>query len=253
MAEVRLQKYLAEAGVASRRKSEQLITEGHVSVNGVVVTELGTKVNEETDSVAVDGKQVQPEEKTVYLLMNKPVGYITTVEDTHNRKTVMDLLSGVKERVYPVGRLDADTRGLLLFTNDGEFAFRMTHPKFKMEKTYLAEVKGIISENELQQLRDGVELEDGLTAPAKVELLRRDKYRSVIELRIHEGKNRQVRRMCAAVNHEVLQLKRTEMGPLNLKGVAEGAYRHLTPQEAELLRRRLGLRNDSNVAESKGV
>lgn len=241
MAEERLQKYLAEAGVASRRKSEALITEGHVRVNGVIVRELGTKIDPLKDKVAVDGKAVSKEEKTVYLLLNKPAGYITTVEDTHNRKTVMDLLTGVSERVYPVGRLDNDTQGLLLFTNDGEFAYRMTHPKFKMEKTYVAEVKGSITEDELIRLREGVELEDGMTAPAKAELIRKDKYRSVIELRIHEGKNRQVRRMCAAVNHEVLTLKRTAVGPLNLKGVAEGTYRNLSASEVENLRKRLGM------------
>lgn len=241
MAEMRLQKYLAEAGVASRRKSEALITEGHVQVNGVIVRELGTKVDPEKDRVAVDGKLVKKEETLVYLLMNKPAGYITTVEDTHNRPTVMDLLTGVEERVYPVGRLDGDTKGLLLFTNDGEFAYRMTHPKFKMEKTYLADVKGIVTDAELQQLRDGVELEDGVTAPAKAELIKKDKYRSRIELRIHEGKNRQVRRMCAAVHHEVVDLKRTAMGPLDLKGVAEGSYRHLTPAEVTKLKSRLGL------------
>ena len=195
MAEERLQKYLASAGVASRRASEKLILEGKVAVNGKVVTELGTKVIPGKDKVTVDGKPVRTEEQLVYYLMNKPAGYLTTVKDTHDRPTVMDLLAGIPYRVFPVGRLDFETEGLLLLTNDGEFAYRMTHPKFKIKKTYLATVQGELTKERLQMLREGVELEDGKTAPAEVKVVRQEKHRTVVEITIHEGKNRQVRRM----------------------------------------------------------
>lgn len=241
--EERLQKYLAAAGVASRRASEKLILEGRVSVNGSIVKELGTKVLPGKDTVLVDGKPVKQEEKMVYLLMNKPAGYLTTVKDTHDRPTVMDLLIDVPYRVFPVGRLDFDTEGLLLLTNDGEFAYRMTHPKFKIKKTYLATVQGELTRERLQMLRDGVELEDGKTAPAEVNIVRQEKYRTVVEITIHEGKNRQVRRMFKAVKNPVLELKRITVGSLNLKGVGVGEYRHLTADEVQKLCQRLGMQH----------
>ena len=241
MAEERLQKYLAAAGVASRRASEVLILEGRVAVNGVVVQELGRKVVPGQDKITVDGKPVQQEEQMVYLLMNKPAGYVTTVKDTHQRHTVMELLTGVSCRVFPVGRLDFETEGLLLFTNDGEFAYRMTHPKFKMMKTYIATVRGNVTEDRLQMLRNGVQLEDGMTAPAEVHVIRRENHKTLVEISIHEGRNRQVRRMFQAVKNPVLDLKRISIGPLTLKGVAVGEYRALTDGELKKLGQRLGL------------
>ena len=241
MAEERLQKYLAAAGVASRRASETLILEGRVAVNGKVVKELGTKVTPGKDKVTVDGKPVQTEEQLVYYLMNKPAGYLTTVKDTHDRPTVMDLLTGIPYRVFPVGRLDFETEGLLLLTNDGEFAYRMTHPKFKIKKTYLATVQGELTKERLQMLRNGVELEDGKTAPAEVNIVRQEKHRTVVEITIHEGKNRQVRRMFKAVKNPVLELKRINVGGLTLKGVGSGEIRSLTAEEVQKLTQRLGM------------
>lgn len=241
MTEERLQKYLAAAGVASRRASEILIKEGRVSVNGKVIRELGTKVIPGKDKIMVDGKQVQQAEQLVYLLMNKPAGYLTTVKDTHDRLTVMDLIKDVPERVFPVGRLDYETEGLLLLTNDGEFAYRMTHPKFKLVKTYVAVVQSKLTKERLELLRNGVTLEDGKTAPAEVRILRQENHKTVVEISIHEGKNRQVRRMFKAVKNPVLELKRVSVGPLTLKGVNPGEYRRLTVDELHKLGQRLGL------------
>ena len=247
MAEERLQKYLASAGVASRRASEKLILEGKVAVNGKVVKELGTKVIPGKDKVTVDGKPVRTEEQLVYYLMNKPAGYLTTVKDTHDRPTVMDLLAGIPYRVFPVGRLDFETEGLLLLTNDGEFAYRMTHPKFKIKKTYLATVQGELTKERLQMLREGVELEDGKTAPAEVKVVRQEKHRTVVEITIHEGKNRQVRRMFKAVKNPVLELKRINVGGLTLKGVGSGEIRSLTDEELQKLTQRLGMHRNTKA------
>lgn len=241
MTEERLQKYLASAGVASRRASETMIQEGRVAVNGKVIRELGTKIVPGKDQVTVDGKPVQPEEKLVYLLMNKPAGYITTAKDTHNRPTVLDLVADVPYRVFPVGRLDYETEGLLLLTNDGEFAYRMTHPKFKMMKTYVAVVQGVLTPERLDMLQNGVQLEDGKTGPAKVRILRKENHKTVVEISIHEGKNRQVRRMFKAVKNPVLELKRISVGTLTLKGVNPGEYRYLNDDELKKVGQRLGL------------
>ena len=241
MTEERLQKYLASAGVASRRASETMIQEGRVAVNGKVIRELGTKIVPGKDQVTVDGKPVQPEEKLVYLLMNKPAAYITTAKDTHNRPTVLDLVADVPYRVFPVGRLDYETEGLLLLTNDGEFAYRMTHPKFKMMKTYVAVVQGVLTPERLDMLQNGVQLEDGRTGPAKVRILRKENHKTVVEISIHEGKNRQVRRMFKAVKNPVLELKRISVGTLTLKGVNLGEYRYLNDDELKKVGQRLGL------------
>ena len=241
MTEERLQKYLASAGVASRRASKTMIQEGRVAVNGKVIRELGTKIVPGKDQVTVDGKPVQPEEKLVYLLMNKPAGYITTAKDTHNRPTVLDLVADVPYRVFPVGRLDYETEGLLLLTNDGEFAYRMTHPKFKMMKTYVAVVQGVLTPERLDMLQNGVQLEDGRTGPAKVRILRKENHKTVVEISIHEGKNRQVRRMFKAVKNPVLELKRISVGTLTLKGVNLGEYRYLNDDELKKVGQRLGL------------
>ncbi|MBR5318123.1 MAG: rRNA pseudouridine synthase [Peptococcaceae bacterium] len=249
MEQERLQKYLASAGVASRRASETLMKEGRVSVNGKIVTELGTKVTPGVDKVLVDGKPVQQEEELVYILMNKPAGYVTTVKDTHDRMTVMDLLTDVPYRVFPVGRLDFETEGLLLLTNDGEFAYRMTHPKFKMVKTYVATVQGNVTDERLAMLRNGVQLEDGMTAPAQVNIIRRENHKTVVEIAIHEGRNRQVRRMFKAVKNPVLELKRISIGPLTLKGVGVGEYRYLQGAELKKTGQRLGL----HLTDSRGT
>jgi len=228
----RLQKVLAQAGVASRRSCEELITEGRVQVNGVVIRELGTKVDPASDRIAVDGKMIK-QEKFVYILLNKPTGVITSLHDPQGRKIVRDLLTGIKERVYPVGRLDYDTSGLLLMTNDGELANRLAHPSFEIDKVYRAWVKGIPTPGEMRKLEEGVLLEDGMTAPAVAKLLEKDPARNQahIELTIHEGRNRQVRRMCEHIGHPVITLQRIRIGFLTLDQVKTGAYRHLAKDE----------------------
>ena len=230
----RLQKVMARRGVASRRECEELILAGRVTVNGETVRELGTKVNT-GDSITVDGKKLEEENARIYILLNKPKGYVTTVKDPEGRRTVMDLVSGVKDRIYPVGRLDYDTEGLLLLTNDGEMGFALTHPSHKVDKTYIAKVWGMPSREALEALGRGVKLEDGMTAPAQVKLLSRGRQ-SQVELIIHQGKKRQVRRMLQAVGHPVISLRRVRFGPLTLDGLAPGSYRHLTHKEITALR-----------------
>ena len=221
----RLQKVLARAGVASRRACEELIAEGRVTVNGVVAA-LGRRVNPAVDVVAVDGGLVPVAPGLVHYLLNKPVGVVSTAADPHARQTVVDLVPP-EPRVFPVGRLDADTEGLLVLTNDGELAHRLTHPSFGVEKEYLAHVDGDPSPSALRRLREGVELEDGLTAPARVARLEA----GVLRITIHEGRNRQVRRMCEAVGHPVRRLVRTRVGPLSDRRLKPGQWRLLEPAE----------------------
>ncbi|CEH29942.1 pseudouridine synthase [Aneurinibacillus migulanus] len=232
----RLQKIMAQAGVASRRKCEELIVSGRVKVNGVIIQELGYKADAARDEIEVDGKKIA-RENHVYFLLNKPTGYITSVTDPQGRKTVLDLMEGIEERIYPVGRLDYDTSGLLLLTNDGEFANRITHPRHELDKVYEAIVKGRMEEEALIRLRQGIELEDGMTAPADAVRLRfNEKSKTtLIQLTIHEGRNRQVRRMCEAVGHPVRRLKRVRLAFLTLEGVPEGGYRPLTAEEVTRL------------------
>lgn len=239
--EERLQKYLASCGVDSRRACEKLIAQGRVQVNGQVVTIQGTKVDPAVDQVTVDGKKVTIEEKSIYVLLNKPVGYVSTVKDPQNRPTVIDLLQDVQERVFPIGRLDYETEGLLLLTNDGELSYRMTHPKFKVVKTYIATIQGCVSSEKLDQLRNGVMLEDGKTKPAKIKVIRQGKYRTTIEIKIFEGRNRQIRRMCKVIGHPVLELRRTSVDKLTLEGVATGEYRYLNQDEILQLRAKVQL------------
>ncbi|MFD0867740.1 putative 16S pseudouridine synthase [Chlamydia abortus] len=233
----RLQKVLAQAGVASRRKCEEYITAGRVEVNDAVVTHLGVKVDPEQDEIKVDGRAIRLQKK-MYLLFNKPRGVITSVKDPEGRKVVTDFLKGIKERVYPVGRLDYDTEGLLLLTNDGEFANLLTHPKYHLPRTYLATVKGVPHGTVLEQLQQGVELDDGPTAPAEVEYhdIDPEKNQTVIQITIYEGRNRQVRRMFEAVHFPVLKLKRIQFGPILLAGLPRGKYRHLDKHEVEALK-----------------
>ncbi len=234
---VRLQKALAGAGVASRRVSEGLIREGRVSVNGQVVTALGVKVDLERDEVAVDGQPLRRRSELVHVMLNKPAGVITTARDPQGRTTVLHLVAGVGTRLFPVGRLDADTEGLLLLTNDGELAHRLLHPRFHVPKTYVAEVRGAIPEAVLTRLAKGIALEDGVTAPAEVRLIRRGRGTSVVELTLREGRKRQVKRMLAAVGYPVTALRRVAFGPLILGDLPVGAWRPLTREELEALGR----------------
>ena len=242
MAEERLQKIISQAGIASRRAAEKMILEGRVRVDGKVVCELGTKVNPAAHTISVDGRPIKGEEQHVYLLLNKPKGYLSTAKDDRGRRTVLDLLPEVKERVYPVGRLDNNTEGLLLITNDGTLMNGLLHPRFEVEKTYHAGVTGQLTEEKLQMLRDGLLLEDGMTAPAKVSLLpERERGLTRVSITIHEGRNRQVRRMFAAVGCDVKALKRVRFADLTLKGVARGHHRTLTQEEVSRLYRLAGL------------
>lgn len=232
----RLQKILAAAGVASRRKCEELITSGQVQVNGETVTALGTKADPAVDVITVNGRTIGAEKK-IYIMFNKPKGVITSASDPQGRKIVTDYLKGITERLYPVGRLDYDTEGLLLLTNDGDFAHLLTHPKHHVPKTYLATVKGVPHGTELEKLKDGVMLEDGMTAPAEVEYydVDPDGKQAVISITIHEGRNRQVRRMFEAIQHPVTKLKRISFGGLYLDNLKRGLYRHLSKEEVEEL------------------
>lgn len=233
----RLQKIMAQAGVASRRKCEELILSGVVAVNGETVNTLGVKVDPTTDTITVNGKPLLGEKK-VYLVMNKPKGVITSASDPQGRKIVSDFLPGIKERVYPVGRLDYDTEGLLLLTNDGEFANLLTHPSHHVPKTYWATVKGVPHGTSLEKLQNGIKLEDGMTAPAEVEYhdVDTEKNQATIVITIYEGRNRQVRRMFDAIKHPVIRLKRVKFGELQLQNLQRGKFRHLTEREIKELR-----------------
>ncbi len=236
---MRLHKYLAQCGVGSRRKAERLIMQGRVKVNGRVV-QPADSVDPENDVILVDEKPVRPIPLT-YILLNKPHGVVTTVKDTHGRRTVMECLSGIKARIYPVGRLDLDVEGALILTNDGELANRLMHPRYQVDKVYHAEVEGEVSPPTARRLEQGVELDDGTTAPAKCRILRAGKDSTVLELVLHEGRKREVKRMCAAVGHPVRQLRRVAIGVVSVNGMEPGQWRHLTPGEILSLRRLTGL------------
>lgn len=232
MEEIRLQKYLAEAGIASRRKAEELISQGKVKVNKQVVTELGTKIDPNKDKVEYEGKLVTKQEEKVYIILNKPIGYVTTAKDQFNRDSILDLVK-VKQRVVPVGRLDMYTSGALLLTNDGDFVYQVTHPKHEIEKTYTVTIKGVVLQEAVEQLRKGVKIEDYTTRPAKVKILRIDqeKKQSRLEITIHEGKNRQVRKMCEAVGHKVIALHRSRIAGIGVKDLPLGKWRYLKEKE----------------------
>ena len=232
--EERLQKYLANCGVASRRKCEEYILEGKVKVNGEIVTGLGTKINAEKDKVEFDGKTVKETNRNVYILLNKPIGYVSTADDQFGRDTVLDLVK-VKERIVPVGRLDMYTSGALILTNDGDFVYKVTHPKHEIEKTYTVTVKGIVQKNEVEQLRQGVQIEDYTTKPAKVKILKTDEDKDIsrLEITIHEGKNRQVRKMCEAIGRKVLALHRSKIGNIGVKDIELGKWRYLNEKEIQ--------------------
>ena len=220
MEQIRLQKYLADAGIASRRKAEELIKQGKVYVNGKIVNELGTKVTPNVDEIRYEGKKVEIEEKYIYILLNKPIGYVTTVKDQFNRDSVMDLVK-IRKRLVPVGRLDMYTSGALILTNDGEFVYKVTHPKHEIEKTYTVTIKGIIKKEEVKNLEIGVDIGEYITKPAKVKILKTDEEKNIsrLEIAIHEGKNRQVRKMCEAIGHSVLALHRSKIDGIGVKDI----------------------------------
>ena len=238
MEEVRLQKFLANQGVCSRRKAEEYITNGAVKVNGKVVTELGTKINPETDEIIFNGKKIESQSNTskVYILLNKPIGYVTTTKDQFDRDTVLDLVK-VKEKILPVGRLDMYTSGAIILTNDGDFIYKVTHPKYEIEKTYNATVKGIVTNEDISKLESGVKIEDYISGKAKVRILKIDKEKDIsrIEITIHEGKNREVRKMCNAIRKKVLALHRSKIENIGVKDLKLGEWRYLTQKEVDAL------------------
>lgn len=229
----RLQKYMASCGVASRRKCEEIIAEGRVKVNGVTVREAGLKIQPSKDKVTVDGREIIPANKPVYIMLNKPVGYVSTVRDQFKRPTVLDLLRGVKGRIYPVGRLDYDSEGLLLLTNDGNLAYGLTHPRHRVNKTYIVVVQGRPSRKEIDRIRKGVEIDGRMTSPADIRVESIQGNKTAFRVVIHEGRNRQVRRMFGAVGYAVVSLKRTSIGKLQLGTLAPGRWRFLEDREVK--------------------
>lgn len=232
---MRLQRYLALCGIASRRASETLIREGRVTVNGAIAA-LGSSVDPDHDEVRVNGKPIR-REMPVYILLHKPKGTITTVDDPQGRRTVLDCLQGVRARVYPVGRLDLDVSGVLLLTNDGELAQRLTHPRYGVTKVYIATVRGHVSDEALRRLETGVPLADGVSAPARAAILGRDKDTTRLRLTLHEGRKREVKRMCAEIGHDVVKLRRTLFAGIEAGSLRPGQWRWLRPAEVAHLRR----------------
>ena len=233
---MRLNKFLASCGIASRRKCEELILAGKIQVNNKIVTNLGTTVNEEKDEVRCNNEVVSPSKIFSYYILHKPKGYVSTVKDDRGRKTIMELIKDVPERVFPVGRLDYESEGLVLLTNDGELANRLTHPSYEIEKTYIVKVEGMIKESELAVLRNGVKLDGVKTKKAKLKLINFENNVSKIEVKITEGRNRQIRRMFLEIGKEVIFLKRTAIGELKLGGLSRGKYRQLNSYEVNCLK-----------------
>ncbi|MFH2011914.1 MAG: pseudouridine synthase [Pseudomonadota bacterium] len=231
----RLQKIIAKAGLASRRQAENLIREGKVRINGIVITELGIKVDPVKDGIEVNGKAIGNPEPKVYIMLNKPKGYVTTLKDPQKRPIVSDLLKDIKLRVFPVGRLDYDTEGLLLFTNDGDLTQSLIHPSNKVLKTYLVKINGMLTSREINKLESGVELIDGVTAPAKLRLVKKIKNKSLWEITIHEGKKRQIKRMFESMGYSIYELRRIRFGPLELGELQVGEYRFLSNRELKEL------------------
>lgn len=243
--EVRLQKLIASTGLSSRRKAEMMIASGRVTVNGKVVTELGTKVDAVRDHVKVDGRHLTSAQPFVYLVLNKPKNVMSTLDDPGGRPTVKGFLHGVLVRVFPVGRLDFDSEGLMLLTNHGELAQALLHPRYHVPKTYLIKVKGVLGDEEIRQLEQGVRLEDGMTGPAYVKKVKKAEQNSWLEVTIREGRKHQVKRMLESVGHPVLKLQRIRMGPLSLGGLASGEFRFLSDREANALRELVEERKDA--------
>ena len=239
MEEERLQKFLANSGIASRRKCEEYILKGKVSVNGKIVDELGTKINPDKDVVKYNGKIVKNTDKKVYILLNKPIDYVTTVKDQFDRQTVLDLID-IPETVVPVGRLDMYTSGALLLTNDGDFVYKVTHPKYEIEKTYTVTIRGIATQDDVKKLENGVKIDDYVSGKAKVKILKTDEEKnfSRLQITIHEGKNREVRKMCSAIDKKVLALHRSKIENLYVKDIKLGSWRYLKNFEVEELLKR---------------
>ena len=233
---MRLQKYIASCGIASRRAAEKMITDGRISVNGVVVTQLGTQVKVDTDEVFVDGIRVFPEEEKHYIAYNKPVGEVTTASDPEGRPTVLDRFLDFPVRLFPVGRLDYDSEGLLLLTNDGEMMNRLLHPSYEIPKSYLTRVSNYVSDDDIRMLKKGVMIDGKMTSPAEVRMIRHDTFSTELLITIHEGRNRQVRKMVASIGHQVVRLKRVRFGPVQLGDLPSGMWRNLTPDEIAKLR-----------------
>jgi 23S rRNA pseudouridine2605 synthase len=231
----RLQKVLAKAGIASRRKAEELIRQGKVRVDGKIVTEMGTRVDPAIQSIECEGTPLDSQEKKVYILLHKPAGFLSTVDDPQGRPIVTDLLKNIKERVYPVGRLDLDTEGALLLTNDGELSQKILHPSHEVNKTYVAKVKGQPGRKKLDELSKGIMLEGRKTWPALIKVLKTENRSAIIQVIIHEGRKRQVRKMFEAIGHPVLELKRTAYGKLGLGDLEPGKYRLLTPGDIKII------------------
>jgi len=238
---IRLNKYLSQSGAASRREADRLIQSGRVRVNGQVVSILGSKIDEADDLVEVDGQKIKIKKKPVYLALNKPAGYVVSRKDPAGRPTVMDLIPGSMQYLYPVGRLDYDSRGLLLLTNDGELAFRLMHPRYGIKKVYLVEVKGDPGIEAIERLRKGIFLEGKKTSPAFVSKLRGSTERALMKIEIKEGRKREIRKMCTAVGHPVLDLQRIEIGGVQLDRLKPGKWRDLTAREVDLLKNKTGL------------
>ena len=232
---MRLNKYIASAGVCSRRKADELIANGNVKVNGAVMREMGFDVSE-GDKVQVNGKLIEGEKDKVYVVVNKPLGYITSMDDDKDRATVAELVADIPERLFPVGRLDYNTTGLLIMTNDGQLTYSLTHPKHEVDKTYVATVAGVLSEKRLAKLRRGVDIGGFVTSPAKVRVIKQNPRSAVVEISIHEGKNRQVRKMFAAIGNKVQALERVAIGNIRLGRLKTGHYRKLTREEVKYLK-----------------
>lgn len=230
----RVHKYMARCGVASRRKCEEIVFEGRVRVNEKDIREI-VMIDDEIDKVEVDGVAIKPEENKVYIIINKPVDVITSVKDQFDRKTVIDIID-IQERIFPVGRLDYDTSGILLLTNDGDVAFKMTHPSHEIRKVYEAEVLGKITEGEIKKFQSGMDIEDYVTSEADIKILYEKSDISIVEITIHEGKNRQVRKMCENIGHPILRLKRTKIGKLDMKDLKMGQWRYLSEDEINYLK-----------------
>ena len=234
---MRLQKYMASCGVASRRKSEEIIGEGRVKVNGRLVNEMGIIIDPKRDIVKVDDKTIRMETKNVYIMLNKPIGYVTTLKDEKGRKIITDLIEGVKERVFPVGRLDADTTGLLLLTNDGDLAYKLTHPSHEVSKRYIAIVEGVPNRFELEKFRNGMMIDRRRTSKASVKIAKKYEDEAILDIEIHEGRNRQVKKMCETINHPVKKLKRVAIGELEIGGLDIGNWRFLEDDEIDYLKK----------------
>lgn len=238
---MRLNRFLARSGVASRRAADALIAAGRVAVNGTIVTELATTVDPEADTVEVDGRPVRLPSTLIYVVLNKPAGYVVTLSDPQGRPTIADLVANVGPAVVPVGRLDARTEGLLILTDDGDLAYRVTHPSFELDKVYEVVARGALSERSRRLLEEGIELDGRVTAPARVTVRSTERNTTVAEIVVHEGRKRQVRRMFEAVGHPVRRLKRVSVGPVALGDLRPGKWRHLTEEELRALRRAVGL------------